>query len=279
VHTRIDETIAQVVAHAKAGNVYVNRNIVGAVVGVQPFGGEGLSGTGPKAGGPLYMLRMLSKRPDDAMARAVANGGERRAAPCRRCRAGQRQRPRALAAQCDALRRAVARGQFAHAGRPDRRAQRLHAGAARSGAVPGRRRGGSPHAAGRAVLSVGSTAIWPADAAAQALRASLPAEVQPCVAIANDWTSDTVVFDAALHHGDAQRACGRDATPGGAAGADRRRARLRTGRCRHSARKPGGGTRAERQHGGGRRQCEPDDDRLSAAPIGYLSNAGSIGTR
>jgi RHH-type proline utilization regulon transcriptional repressor/proline dehydrogenase/delta 1-pyrroline-5-carboxylate dehydrogenase len=72
VHTRIDETIAQVVAQAKAGNVYVNRNIVGAVVGVQPFGGEGLSGTGPKAGGPLYMLRMLSKRPDDAMARAVA---------------------------------------------------------------------------------------------------------------------------------------------------------------------------------------------------------------
>eukprot|EP01035_Chromulina_nebulosa_P031421 gene31421-41899_t len=69
VHTRIDETIAQIVQHAKAGNVYVNRNIVGAVVGVQPFGGEGLSGTGPKAGGPLYMLRMLSRRPEDAMDR------------------------------------------------------------------------------------------------------------------------------------------------------------------------------------------------------------------
>ena len=72
VHTRIDETIAQVVEHARAGNVYVNRNIVGAVVGVQPFGGEGLSGTGPKAGGPLYMLRMLATRPDDTMARAMA---------------------------------------------------------------------------------------------------------------------------------------------------------------------------------------------------------------
>jgi len=47
----------------RAGNVYVNRNIVGAVVGVQPFGGEGLSGTGPKAGGPLYMYRLLSTRP------------------------------------------------------------------------------------------------------------------------------------------------------------------------------------------------------------------------
>ena len=53
VHTRIDETIAKVVDNVHAGNIYVNRNIVGAVVGVQPFGGEGLSGTGPKAGGPL----------------------------------------------------------------------------------------------------------------------------------------------------------------------------------------------------------------------------------
>ena len=48
VHTRIDETIAQVTGSAHVGNLYVNRNMVGAVVGVQPFGGEGLSGTGPK---------------------------------------------------------------------------------------------------------------------------------------------------------------------------------------------------------------------------------------
>src|SRR5690606_31264048 len=47
----------------RAGNIYVNRNIVGAVVGVQPFGGEGLSGTGPKAGGPLYLLRLLAQCP------------------------------------------------------------------------------------------------------------------------------------------------------------------------------------------------------------------------
>ncbi|PIJ48345.1 trifunctional transcriptional regulator/proline dehydrogenase/L-glutamate gamma-semialdehyde dehydrogenase [Erwinia sp. OLTSP20] len=63
VHTRIDETIAQVVSQAQVGNLYVNRNIVGAVVGVQPFGGEGLSGTGPKAGGPLYLYRLLASRP------------------------------------------------------------------------------------------------------------------------------------------------------------------------------------------------------------------------
>ncbi|ELY4529403.1 trifunctional transcriptional regulator/proline dehydrogenase/L-glutamate gamma-semialdehyde dehydrogenase, partial [Cronobacter sakazakii] len=67
VHTRIDETIAQVTGSAHVGNLYVNRNMVGAVVGVQPFGGEGLSGTGPKAGGPLYLYRLLASRPDAAV--------------------------------------------------------------------------------------------------------------------------------------------------------------------------------------------------------------------
>jgi len=55
IHSRIDETIQAITERARAGNIYVNRNMVGAVVGVQPFGGEGLSGTGPKAGGPLYL--------------------------------------------------------------------------------------------------------------------------------------------------------------------------------------------------------------------------------
>lgn len=63
LHTRIDETIASVTARIDAGNVYVNRNIVGAVVGVQPFGGNGLSGTGPKAGGPLYLGRLVQPLP------------------------------------------------------------------------------------------------------------------------------------------------------------------------------------------------------------------------
>jgi len=63
VHSRIDETIRQATDGAEAGNVYVNRNMIGAVVGVQPFGGHGLSGTGPKAGGPLYLRRLLSRRP------------------------------------------------------------------------------------------------------------------------------------------------------------------------------------------------------------------------
>jgi len=58
IHSRIDETIAFVADRIRAGNVYVNRNMIGAVVGVQPFGGEGLSGTGPKAGGPWTVARL-----------------------------------------------------------------------------------------------------------------------------------------------------------------------------------------------------------------------------
>ena len=61
LHTRIDETMEQVAQAAHVGNLYVNRNMVGAVVGVQPFGGEGLSGTGPKAGGPLYLPRLQQR--------------------------------------------------------------------------------------------------------------------------------------------------------------------------------------------------------------------------
>jgi RHH-type proline utilization regulon transcriptional repressor/proline dehydrogenase/delta 1-pyrroline-5-carboxylate dehydrogenase len=77
-HSRIDESIAAVAARTHAGNLYVNRNMIGAVVGVQPFGGEGLSGTGPKAGGPLYLTRLVRGARVDAAAlggtRVVADG-------------------------------------------------------------------------------------------------------------------------------------------------------------------------------------------------------------
>src|SRR5438046_10244423 len=62
VHSRIEETVDFVRARAHAGNLYVNRNMIGATVGVQPFGGEGLSGTGPKAGGPHYLFRFAHER-------------------------------------------------------------------------------------------------------------------------------------------------------------------------------------------------------------------------
>ena len=65
VHSRIDEFVGRCAAQIEVGNIYVNRNIVGAVVGVQPFGGCGLSGTGPKAGGPLYLGRLVTG-PDTA---------------------------------------------------------------------------------------------------------------------------------------------------------------------------------------------------------------------
>ncbi|RJL00505.1 bifunctional proline dehydrogenase/L-glutamate gamma-semialdehyde dehydrogenase PutA [Paracoccus aestuarii] len=60
LHTRIDDRVQQVTEAVHVGNIYVNRNQVGATVGSQPFGGEGLSGTGPKAGGPLYLPRFLA---------------------------------------------------------------------------------------------------------------------------------------------------------------------------------------------------------------------------
>lgn len=61
LHSRIDARARALVAHSAAGNIYINRNMVGAVVGVQPFGGRGLSGTGPKAGGPHYLPRFGSE--------------------------------------------------------------------------------------------------------------------------------------------------------------------------------------------------------------------------
>lgn len=75
IHTRIDETITTATKQIAAGNLYVNRNMVGAVVGVQPFGGEGLSGTGPKAGGPLYLYRLLASHPANCSKNTLATQG------------------------------------------------------------------------------------------------------------------------------------------------------------------------------------------------------------
>jgi RHH-type proline utilization regulon transcriptional repressor/proline dehydrogenase/delta 1-pyrroline-5-carboxylate dehydrogenase len=62
IHSRIDATIRHIQQRVRVGNCYVNRDIIGAVVGVQPFGGEGLSGTGPKAGGTDYLRRFAVER-------------------------------------------------------------------------------------------------------------------------------------------------------------------------------------------------------------------------
>ena len=81
IHSRLDSTIDFIVDRAHVGNIYVNRNVIGAVVGVQPFGGEQKSGTGPKAGGPLY-LRALVRRAEassDAVRPGLTAGGDMRA--------------------------------------------------------------------------------------------------------------------------------------------------------------------------------------------------------
>jgi RHH-type proline utilization regulon transcriptional repressor/proline dehydrogenase/delta 1-pyrroline-5-carboxylate dehydrogenase len=62
IHSRIERFVERVRARVRVGNTYVNRSMIGAVVGVQPFGGEGLSGTGPKAGGPRYLSRLAVER-------------------------------------------------------------------------------------------------------------------------------------------------------------------------------------------------------------------------
>ncbi|MCL4185035.1 MAG: bifunctional proline dehydrogenase/L-glutamate gamma-semialdehyde dehydrogenase PutA, partial [Burkholderiaceae bacterium] len=176
LHTRIDETITQVVEQAQAGNVYVNRNMVGAVVGVQPFGGEGLSGTGPKAGGPLYLYRLLSQRPADAVARALPAREVSVAGPLAALRDWARAEGRtALAALCERYAAQARAGwsQVLPGPTGERNVYRL---------VP--RRATlclAEDDADRlvqlaAVLAVGSRAVWPP--AAAALRRVLPAPVQ-----------------------------------------------------------------------------------------------------
>jgi RHH-type proline utilization regulon transcriptional repressor/proline dehydrogenase/delta 1-pyrroline-5-carboxylate dehydrogenase len=74
IHSRVGERVDRVCARARVGNIYVNRNQIGAVVGVQPFGGEGLSGTGPKAGGPHYLHRFTE--PGEPAAKSVAKSAD-----------------------------------------------------------------------------------------------------------------------------------------------------------------------------------------------------------
>ena len=219
VHTRIDETVAQVLAASKAGNLYVNRNIVGAVVGVQPFGGEGLSGTGPKAGGPLYLLRLVADRPVQAARHAVAHNGQTAAKPVRglsrngdashgadalaALRAwAQAKGLSLLAATCDQAAAESPVGPWATLAGPTGESNTFavrpreavlcltdeHAGAE------------ADHLAQlAAVLAVGSRALWPASA--QALRDRLPADVREHVSVADNWALPGVAFDAVLHHG------------------------------------------------------------------------------
>ncbi len=215
VHTRIDETVAQVVGAARAGNVYVNRNIVGAVVGVQPFGGEGLSGTGPKAGGPLYLLRLLAERPLQAARLAVAHSGKTSRPPVRglehdgaavgpadsvaALRAwAQAQGMDLLAAQCD---QAVAEspvGGWRELPGPTGEAN-LYALQPRTAVLCLADEDADRLAQLAAILALGSHAVWPIEA--RSLFERLPARLREHISLAQDWKQPSVAFDAVLQHG------------------------------------------------------------------------------
>jgi len=225
VHTRIDETVARVVGAARAGNVYVNRNMVGAVVGVQPFGGERLSGTGPKAGGPLYLLRLLRGRPADAALAAVRASGAVAAAPVPGLQWGApanatKSTEAAEAADGLALLRAWAQAGGRSALVQACESLARHAPTAGLRALAGPTGESNLYAlqareqvlclaadeADRllqlaAVLAVGARALWPATDAA--LLGTLPQALVACVATVDDWTRPEAHFDTVLLHGDA----------------------------------------------------------------------------
>jgi RHH-type proline utilization regulon transcriptional repressor/proline dehydrogenase/delta 1-pyrroline-5-carboxylate dehydrogenase len=212
LHTRIDETISRVTGAAHVGNLYVNRNMVGAVVGVQPFGGEGLSGTGPKAGGPLYLYRLLSRRPPNVLALAMESGlpGSTAAEDD-----GQQSHREGLDSLIGSL-ASGRKGRLADACR--QLGQRVPVGLARALAGPTGERNVYALRPREAVLSLaqtdearifqlaaalaaGSRVIWPATQDAAALRSRLPAAVQQSIALANDWSAPGIEFDMVLHQG------------------------------------------------------------------------------
>jgi RHH-type proline utilization regulon transcriptional repressor/proline dehydrogenase/delta 1-pyrroline-5-carboxylate dehydrogenase len=215
VHTRIDETIAKVIDSVNAGNMYVNRNIVGAVVGVQPFGGEGLSGTGPKAGGPLYLYRLLSTSPADAVHKSFASR-DAETAPDTRLR-------ESLLKPLNALKTWAASNQQSELDALcSQFAEQSQSGISRLLAGPtGERNSYSilprEHVLClaedeadlltqlAAVLAVGSTAILPDNELGKPLHKRLPREVQARIKLVGDWSKDDVVIEAVLHHGDSDQ--------------------------------------------------------------------------
>ncbi|MGL4317299.1 MAG: trifunctional transcriptional regulator/proline dehydrogenase/L-glutamate gamma-semialdehyde dehydrogenase [Pseudomonas sp.] len=209
VHTRIDETIAQVVDNAHVGNLYVNRNIVGAVVGVQPFGGEGLSGTGPKAGGPLYLYRLLSTRPQEAVAQqlkgdnvqALARPAEQeKALHALNDWAGKHDQ--ALATLC-AQYADLAQSYTCHVLNGPTGERNTYSLLPRERVLGLAEERGDLLAQLAATLAVGSRALWLESQ--REVFASLPKDVQKRIDLVADWTSVDAEFDAILHHGDSDQ--------------------------------------------------------------------------
>jgi len=209
VHTRIDETIAQVVDGAKVGNLYVNRNIVGAVVGVQPFGGEGLSGTGPKAGGPLYLYRLLSTRPQDAVAQQLkgdnvhALGAPAELEKARAAFATWATKEEPAVAALFQQYGELSQSYTSHVLTGPTGERNTYTLLPRERVLCLAEERGDLLAQLAATLAVGSHALLPERQ--RELLAALPKEVQKRIATVADWTAIDVEFDAILHHGDSDQ--------------------------------------------------------------------------
>jgi len=217
VHSRIDETIARITSQARVGNIYVNRNMVGAVVGVQPFGGEGLSGTGPKAGGPLYLYRLLARPPRDALARAVLSalpGAEAEhttkddVPPAFNAFMTwlTQHRPQ-LAAQCQHLPQQTGSTTAWLLSGPTGERNR-YALAPRAAALCLAQSEDARLAQLAGALLMGCRVVWPLSDQTQTLLATLPPSVQAAITLTPDWRGFNVApdtaFDVVLHQGDAE---------------------------------------------------------------------------
>ncbi|KMY85433.1 Transcriptional repressor of PutA and PutP / Proline dehydrogenase (Proline oxidase) / Delta-1-pyrroline-5-carboxylate dehydrogenase [Candidatus Paraburkholderia calva] len=204
IHTRIDETIAHVISRAHVGNIYVNRNVIGAVVGVQPFGGEGLSGTGPKAGGALYLQRLLAKRPTglpkSLVNMLVVNQAASKDAPAAALTVFRDwcigERDPHTAARCDGYLQHVLAGATAVLSGPTGERNTYTLGARGMVLCVASTESGA-RAQFAAVLATGNRALFVGSAGEQ-LAASLPAALKPYIGVRKSGEN----FDAVLFEGD-----------------------------------------------------------------------------
>ncbi|MGL5990108.1 MAG: trifunctional transcriptional regulator/proline dehydrogenase/L-glutamate gamma-semialdehyde dehydrogenase [Plesiomonas sp.] len=208
VHTRIDETINQITASACVGNQYINRNMVGAVVGVQPFGGEGLSGTGPKAGGPLYLYRLLARYPAQALAQSLpspevifSDTPAEHALDALRTWAEAEHQP-ALVALCTEY-RSLAQGRTERVLRGPTGERNLYRllPRARVWCISDTEQDALTQLA--AALSVGCRVLWESVAHLSDLYVRLPAEVCARIDRCGAGLANEQHLEAVLHHGDA----------------------------------------------------------------------------
>lgn len=216
LHTRIDDTITYVSQTAKVGNIYVNRNMVGAVVGVQPFGGEGLSGTGPKAGGPLYLYRLLGQRPDtdiDKVFRQPDNPdsltrGQSQLAQLTPfdafCDWAKKQHDQVLDCVIGHYQHLTHRGIIHQLAGPTGehnsyslvpRERILCLAESQSDALLQL----------TAVLAMGCQVVWPNNATQRQLCAALPESVNEMITLTDNWQQADCQFDAVIFHGESQQ--------------------------------------------------------------------------